>query len=84
MLVVNEMLSITSEKVTEILSVIETPLWLSVGEIDETVGAIPSITIALLAPIDPEAPGEDKFSVASLVALSLIVPLFAERESVAL
>ena len=35
--VVTEVVSIASEKVTEMLSVIETPLWLSVGEIDETV-----------------------------------------------
>ena len=35
-------LSITSEKVTEKLSLIETPLWLSVGKIDETVGAVDS------------------------------------------
>jgi hypothetical protein len=57
---------------------------LSVGEIEETVGSIPSITISLLAPIDPEAPGEDKVRIESLVALSRMVPLFAERESVAL
>ena len=41
--VVTEVLSIASEKVTEMLSVIETPLWLSVGEIDETVGAVVSV-----------------------------------------
>ena len=45
---------------------------------------IPSIIISLLAPSEPDAPGVYKVSVASLVALSLIVPLFAERESVAL
>ena len=43
-LVVTDVLSIDSEKVTEMLSLIETPLWLSVGEIDETVGAVVSIT----------------------------------------
>ncbi len=37
------MVSIASEKVTEILSVIETPLWLSVGEVEETVGAEVSV-----------------------------------------
>ena len=47
-LVVTEVLSIASEKVTEMLSVIETPLWLSVGEIDETVGAVASITNELI------------------------------------
>ena len=43
-LVVTEVLSIASEKVTEMLLLIETPLWLSVGEIDETVGAVVSTT----------------------------------------
>ena len=43
MFVVTEVLSIASEKVTEMLSMIETPLWLSVGEIDETVGAVVSV-----------------------------------------
>ena len=42
-LVVTEVLSIASEKVTEMLLLIETPLWLSVGEIDETVGAVVSL-----------------------------------------
>ena len=48
MLVVTEVLSIASKKVTEMLSVIETPLWFSVGEIDETVGAVASITNELI------------------------------------
>ena len=43
MLVVTEVLSIDSEKVTEILSLTETELWLSVGEVEETVGAVVSI-----------------------------------------
>ena len=42
MLVVTEVVSIASEKVTEIVSLTETPLWLSVGEIDETVGSVDS------------------------------------------
>ena len=42
-----EVVSIASEKVTEILSLIETPLWLSVGEIDETVGAVVSVVVVL-------------------------------------
>jgi hypothetical protein len=42
-LVVTEVLSIVLENVTEMLSLIETPVWLSVGEIDETVGAVVSI-----------------------------------------
>ena len=36
------MLSIDSEKVTEIFSLTETELWLSVGEVEETVGAVVS------------------------------------------
>ena len=47
------MLSIASENVTEMLSLTETPLWLSVGYIEETAGAVVSITMALLAPKDP-------------------------------
>ena len=42
MLVVTEVVSIASEKVTEIFSLIDTQLWLSDGEIDETVGAVVS------------------------------------------
>ena len=38
---------IVSEKVTEMLPLIETPLWLSVGEIDETVGAVVSVVVVL-------------------------------------
>jgi hypothetical protein len=41
-LVVSEVVSIASEKVTEILVLIETSLWLLVGEIVETVGAVVS------------------------------------------
>ena len=44
MLVVTEAVSIASENVTVMLSVIDTELWLSVGEIDETVGAVVSTT----------------------------------------
>ncbi len=47
-LVVTVELSIASEKVTEMLSLTETLLWLSVGEIDETVGAVVSITNELI------------------------------------
>ena len=38
------MLPIDSEKVTEIFSLTETELWLSVGEVEETVGAVISTT----------------------------------------
>ena len=42
MLVVTEVLSIDSEKITEILSLTETELSLSSGEVEETVGAVVS------------------------------------------
>ena len=42
-LVVIEALPIDSEKVTEIFVVIAIELWLSVGEVEETVGAVVSI-----------------------------------------
>ena len=42
MLVVTEVLSIASEKVTEMLVLIETRICLLVGEIEETVGAVVS------------------------------------------
>ena len=45
--VVTEVVSIASEKVTEMLSVIETPLWLSEGEIEETVGEVVSVVVVL-------------------------------------
>ena len=66
MLVVTEVLSIASEKVTEMLSLIETPLWLSVGEVDETVGAVVSITNELI------------FNVTLLLELSVTVIVQSE------
>ena len=81
-LVVTEVLSIASENVTEMLSLIETPLWLSVGEIEETAGAVASITMALLSPKDPEEPGAGRVKLALLDALSRIDPLFADSELV--
>ena len=65
--VVTEVLSIASEKVTEMLSVIETPLWLSVGEIDETVGAVVSITNELI------------FNVTLLLEVSVTVIVQSEK-----
>ena len=47
MLVVTLSTVIDSEKVTEILSLTETELRLSVGEVEETVGAIVSIVKGL-------------------------------------
>ena len=81
-LVVTEVLSIASENVTEMLSLTETPLWLSVGYIEETAGAVVSITMALLAPKDPEEPGAGRVKLAFLDALSRIDPLFADSELV--
>jgi 3D (Asp-Asp-Asp) domain-containing protein len=83
-LVVIELLSIISEKVKDMLSLTDTELWLSVGEIEETVGAVVSMTIDLFAPSEPEAPGYGNVRVASLEALSRMVPLFIDREPVAL
>ena len=59
------MVFIASEKVTEMLSVTETPLWLSVGEIDSTVGAVVSEVVVVL----------------SEVSLSLLVTEFSECSS---
>ena len=42
-----EEVSIDSEKVMEIDVPTETPVWLLVGEVDETVGAVASITNVL-------------------------------------
>ena len=37
-----EVVSIASEKVTEMFSLIETPVWLLVGDMEGTVGAVVS------------------------------------------
>jgi len=44
-LVVIEVVSIPSENVTVMLSLIETPLWLSAGEVKETVGDVVSAVV---------------------------------------
>ena len=49
-----------------------------------TVGTSPSITNALFAPKEPEAPGDAKVNVAAFPAASFIVPLFNAKELVAL
>jgi len=51
-LVVTEVVSIDSEKVTEMLSLSSTPLLLSVGEIEETVGAVVSVVVAVAVSVD--------------------------------
>ena len=48
-----------------------------------TVGAVVSMTMFLALPRLPAAPGEARVSVASFVAVSLIVPPFSVSESVA-
>ena len=58
MLVVTEELSIATEKVTEMLSLIETPPWLSVGEIDETVGAVLSVVVLSVVVLSVEPVAE--------------------------
>ena len=47
-LVVTVVVFIVSEKVTEMFSLIEIPLWLSVGEIEETVGAVVSVVVSVV------------------------------------
>jgi hypothetical protein len=47
-----------------------------------TVGIIPSITIALLAPREFAAPGEAKVKVALFPAASLIAPPFRDKAEV--
>ena len=66
MLVVMDEMSIASENVTEMLSLIATALWLLVGEIDETVGDDLSIT------------NEPIFKVTEFPRLSVIVILQSE------
>ena len=83
-LVVKVDVFIASEKVTDKLDVTFIQVALSAGFVDETVGAVVSIIIALFAPNEPEALGEGRVNVASLFTLSLIVPLFNENEFEAL
>ena len=47
-----------------------------------TVDFVVSITIALLAAKEPEAPGDARVRVAALPAASLIVPLFNDSAEV--
>ena len=67
MLVVTEVVSIASENVTEMLPLINTPVWLSVGEMEETVGAVVSITNELI------------FKVTLLLTLSVTVIVQFEK-----
>ena len=73
------------EKVIEIaLRAVETLSLRLDGVEDITVGGASSTKIALLAPSEPDAPGDGRVNVASFKALSLMVPLFNENELVAL
>ena len=49
MLVVTELVSIVSEKVTETFDVIETEVSPSEGELDETVGGVVSVVVVVLS-----------------------------------
>ena len=55
MLVVTELVSIVSEKVTETVDVIETEVSPSEGELDETVGGVVSVVVVVsLSVVLPE------------------------------
>ena len=55
----------------------------SAAVIDETVGAVVSMTNALFAPREPEAPGVGRVNVALLAATSTIVPPARASDDVA-
>ena len=82
-LVVMVLVSISSEKVTAMIELMEVEVAPSAGEVEETVGAIESNTIALFAPSEPVAPGEERVRFALLPAKSLMVPELRTRELVA-
>ena len=69
-LVVTEVLSIDSEKVTEMLSLIETPLWLSIGEVELTVGEVVSTTNEFIVKVLLAFPAES----VTLIVQSEYVP----------
>ena len=80
----------TVDKVEQVMSSLPVTVKVIVAE-DEvaadlakvTVGAVVSITIALLAPSELVAPGVARVSVASFKAASRIVPLFSANDVVA-
>ena len=61
----------------------DTPVALSAGESVEAVGAVVSMTNALLAPREPAAPGDTRVRVALFSAASLMVPALSARDVVA-
>ena len=77
-MVVTVVVFIVSEKVTEMLSVIETPLWLSVAEIEETVGAVVSVVVVVLSVV-PVAEYSSFSSLQEMMGLVLEGELFSSR-----
>ncbi len=75
-----EVVSISSVKVTEMLSLIETQLWLSVGEIDETVGTVVStvkeVIVSVLLGFSAES--------VTIIVQSEYVPSFKETKVIVL
>ena len=75
-----EVVSIASEKVTKMFSLIETPLWLSVGEIDETVGTVVStvkeVIVSVLLAFSAES--------VTIIVQSEYVPSFKETKVIVL
>ena len=67
---------IASEKVTEMVELLETEVAESAGEVDKTVGAVVSMMRSLLLPREPEAPEEGNVRFAVVPFESLIDPLF--------
>ena len=55
MLVVTELVSIVSEKVTETFDVIETEVSSSEGKLDETVGGVVSVVVVLSVLFEPSS-----------------------------
>jgi F420-0:gamma-glutamyl ligase len=52
--VVTEAVLIASEKVTEMVELLETEVAESAGEVDETVGLVPSVTRVMLSEVTTE------------------------------
>ena len=83
MLVVIVLVFIALEKVTAIDEFFPIEVELSAGLVEATAGRMPSTTMALLAPSEPDAPGEGSVRFALLPAKSLMVPELSVRELVA-
>ena len=79
-LVVTVVVSIASENVTVMLSVIATELWLSVGDIEDTVGAVVSITNELIFRVTLLFPAES----VTVIVQSEYVPSLKETKVIVL